>query len=1099
MGKIKIFRSLTGIIWLFVYLNAESWVEINSSEPKESAWTLNSLSNGTTQILFELPGFYMVDNKDNKKSINFPDSAPILESGYPDLPQVARSIIIPDLANMSLELVKSEFIDIQNVDIISSKGNLYRDISISSVPYTYSEVYEKDLYYPERIAFLRDPYILGSLRGQTIVIRPIQYNPISNTLRVYTKIELKIKEDGLSLINPLVQYPSKNIINRSHHLIYKDHFLNYSNNTVRYDPLAELGKMLIISHGSFIDAMTPFVEWKNIKGIPTEIIDVNDIGSSSDEIKEYVESYYYQESLTFLLLVGDIEHIPSPRFSLGNGSNSPADASYGFLAGEDFYPEVFVGRFSAEDTVHVNTMVSRTIAYERYPDSDGEWFKKGSGFASNQGPGDDGEYDDDHLDIIREKLLNYNYLEIDQIYDPTGTVSQGESAINEGRSIINYTGHGSNSGWGNGCPMNNTDVNSLVNTGGKWPFIWTVACVTGEFHVGTCFAETWLRATHNDEPSGALAKFASTVNAAWNPPMDAQDEMNSIFVESYENNIKRTFGGLSLNGCMEMNDNYGTAGYHETLFWTIFGDPSVVVRSDVPQELDINFENILIVGDTEYSLNTGIEGANVAVSMNGELIGGAISDYSGNALVIFENPIEVPGELLLVVTGYNSIPFESLINVIAPEGPYVLLEEFNVYSNDWSGENSNLNFGETGYMMVNVNNSGNENANSLMLNLYNPDGLASLDVSSFELDSLLPGQDSLVGPFEFQIGINIEDQQEINFILDAVSSQQSWEYEIDILANAPNFDIATLNFANLSLGPGDSDSLNIVIKNIGHAPLHLPDFNVGTSDPNFTINGDIVISDDVANWDVGNHVGINFLLTAGEDLLPGYTGLIQLNIGSLDNSSYGFFLSVPITVGLMVEDFENGNFNSFNWLHEGSSDWFITSAESYQGDFAARSGEIGNGEFTSLKIEKNLPYSGELTFRAKTSTQSGDALAFFVNDVQYGSDFTGALDWTEYSFDIDAGEKMFSWVYKKDQFGSIGEDMVMLDWITFPAGAQPHVDYGDLNQDSNVNVLDVIITVASVIGQLVLEESQMLAADVNSDGFVDVFDVMLIVDLAFQE
>ena len=177
-------------------------------------------------------------------------------------------------------------------------------------------------------------------------------------------------------------------------------------------------------------------------------------------------------------------------------------------------------------------------------------------------------------------------------------------------------------------------------------FIWTVACVTGEFHVGTCFAETWLRATHNDQPSGALAKFASTVNAAWNPPMDAQDEMNSIFVESYENNVKRTFGGLSINGCMEMNDNYGTAGYHETLFWTIFGDPSVVVRSDIPQELDITYENILIIGETEYSLNTGIKDASVAISRNGELLGVATSDENGNALVVFENPVEIPGELL---------------------------------------------------------------------------------------------------------------------------------------------------------------------------------------------------------------------------------------------------------------------------------------------------------------------------------------------------------------------------------------------------------------------------------------------------------------------
>ena len=67
-----------------------------------------------------------------------------------------------------------------------------------------------------------------------------------------------------------------------------------------------------------------------------------------------------------------------------------------------------------------------------------------------------------------------------------------------------------------------------------WPFIWSVACVNGEFNVGTCFAETWLRATDSDgNPTGAIATLMSTVNQAWNPPMEGQDEMNAIFVESY--------------------------------------------------------------------------------------------------------------------------------------------------------------------------------------------------------------------------------------------------------------------------------------------------------------------------------------------------------------------------------------------------------------------------------------------------------------------------------------------------------------------------------------------------------------------------------------
>ena len=129
----------------------------------------------------------------------------------------------------------------------------------------------------------------------------------------------------------------------------------------------EDGTLLIICYGPFMETMQPLVDWKNKKGTFTEMVDVADIGDN-DAIKSYVEDYYYDYGLTFLLLVGDIDQIPSPRFSEGAGSNSPADPSYGFIVGNDYYPDVFVGRFSAENTTHVETMVNRTLQYERYPD-----------------------------------------------------------------------------------------------------------------------------------------------------------------------------------------------------------------------------------------------------------------------------------------------------------------------------------------------------------------------------------------------------------------------------------------------------------------------------------------------------------------------------------------------------------------------------------------------------------------------------------------------------------------------------------------------------------------------------------------------------------
>ena len=98
--------------------------------------------------------------------------------------------------------------------------------------------------------------------------------------------------------------------------------------------------MLIISDGAFMDEMQPLVDWKNRKGIPTEMVNVSSIGSSSSAIESYVDDYYHNQGLTYLLLVGDIAQIPSPTVS-----GSASDPSYGFIDGNDFYTEIFVGRF----------------------------------------------------------------------------------------------------------------------------------------------------------------------------------------------------------------------------------------------------------------------------------------------------------------------------------------------------------------------------------------------------------------------------------------------------------------------------------------------------------------------------------------------------------------------------------------------------------------------------------------------------------------------------------------------------------------------------------------------------------------------------------
>ena len=1076
-------------------LLAREWVETGTSRPSEPVWVVNSISENELEISFDLGGYFVEDLANGKNKITFPGGVPNLEEGTPDLPKMAQSIIIPDLAHMELSIIESEFVEIFMENLISSKGNLTRNIDPASVPYTFGEAYETDEFYPQDIVFMRNPYIVRTVRGQAIVFQPIQYNPIQRTLRVYTHIKVNIQQNGMSQINPLTRRPAK-VGSREFENIYAEHFLNYSTNN-RYELLGEQGPMLVVSYGEFMQSMEPFVEWKNYKGIPTEMVDVADIGGS-DEIEAFVETKYYDDGIAFVLFVGDIDQIPSPRYSDGAGSNSPADPSYGFVAGSDYYPEIIIGRFSAENTSHVETMINRTIEYEMDPDPNADWYKKGSGFASDEGPGDDGEIDYEHLDNIRDDLLGFTYIEVDQIYDPSGTVEDGEAALNEGRSIINYTGHGSNGSWGNGCPMNQTDVNGLVNMG-MYPFIWSVACVNGEFHIGTCFAETWLRATGTDGvPTGAIAVLMSTINQSWSPPMDGQDEMNDILVESYENNIKRTYGGLSMNGVMHMADSYGTAGEEEILYWTIFGDPSVVVRTDTPTDMTVSHNDVMIIGAEEFSIETGMAAALVAISRDGELLASTYTDATGGTTLEFEPPLEIPGPVDLVVTAFNKMPYETTVNVIAPDGAYMLMGNIAVNG----GTDQILDYGEAGSLYTTFENVGQDTSGDLTFTLIHEAGMVTLNSNIIQNGSIAAGAEVTIGPFEFQVSWNVDDGGLIPFIIQATDNIETWEYELNIPVEAPDYNLMSVDFLDLgngTLDPGETTTMQLVLTNVGHSPVSYPTFEATTSDPNIILGA--VESDNAYLWEIDGQVTITIEVAAVDDAPVGHTALLGIIIGS-SGTNYENVFPVPITLGLLIEDFESGSFTSFDWIQGGDAEWTIDS-DSYSGNYSAKSGTISNDQTSELSIELNILYEGETSFWAKASSeQSGtgniyDYLEFYIDDEAAELNIGGESDWTEYTVDIPVGEHSLRWVYQKDGAQSSGQDCAWLDRIVFPTGSIPplNIDFGDANLDGSISIFDVILIVNYVIGHIEFSIEQSQNADMNLDGVVNIYDVFIIVDM----
>ncbi|MFZ4520094.1 MAG: C25 family cysteine peptidase [Bacteroidales bacterium] len=651
-----------------------NWIDINSSKPVPASIRLVSSTIDHSTVQLTLDGFNLREVQTPRGSaftVEVGKSTPILEAGAPDLPKFAVSLVIPDQAGMSFRVVSSEYRDYPNINIAPSKGVILRDVDPSTVPFSYGSAYSRDAFYPGSLAETREPYIIRDVRGQTLLACPFQYNPVTKVLRVYYHLTIELYKSSETGINPMPFVQATKRIPQDFQSVIQHQFLNFD--AMTYTPLAEYGNLLVICYGPFMSAMQPYVNWKRAEGYQTEMISKDSVGTTAAQIKSFIVNYYSTKGLTHVLLVGDGTQVPT---NTGGSLGGPSDNAYGYIIGMDHYPEVFVGRFSAETVAQVQTQVQRTLEYEQNPQFlTDDWYSTVIGIGSDQGPGDDNEMDYQHIRNQQTLLLGYNYTMHPELFDGSqgGNDAPGNptppmvaTEVNNGASLLLYTGHGSNTSWGT-SNFSNNNVNQLTNVG-KLPFIWSVACVNGNFTAGTCFAEAWLRASQGGQPTGAIAFLGSTINQSWNSPMEGQDAMTNILIESDTNNIKRTFAGLSINGCMKMIDAYGTDGANMADTWTVFGDPTIMVRTATPQPMTVQYDSMMYVNATSLPVYCSMNGARVTATVADTILATGI--VANDSVMLTFPALTIPFDTIhLVVTAYNMLPFRDEMIIRAIPGP----------------------------------------------------------------------------------------------------------------------------------------------------------------------------------------------------------------------------------------------------------------------------------------------------------------------------------------------------------------------------------------------------------------------------------------------
>ena len=795
---------------------AQEWHGITSDSPVNMKKTLVSSTENEIVVNMQIGGFYT-------KTVNTPDGpqvvisydkmASMLEAGAPDLPMEPISAIIGDRAEMKVSVMKSTYVDFKDIEVAPSKGNFSRQINPDDVPYTYGEMYSQDAFWPATQAYLEKPYILRDFRGQNIMVQPFAYNPVTKVLRVYTDMTIAMTKVSDNGENQKTARKSNTIkVDPEQMAQYDKRFINFGETGAKYTFDEDFGEMLIICADMYMSNLQPLVEWKNQSGRPTTLVSLSTAGgNNSTNIKNYISNFYNDpaHNLEFILLVGEYNDLTP--YMIDSGKRS--DNWFGKLEGNDDYLDALVGRLSVANAADADLQVNKIIYYERDVQAGAAWGNKGMGIGYyGAGSGHYGEDDYQHIDLIRDTLLHYTYSVVTEHHGGSGgdaSVATISGTINEGISIINYCNHGSVTSWGV-ANYSTSNVAALTNDN-MLPIVWSVACLNGQFDTGTCFGESWLRAKNNTtgNPTGAVGGMFSWISQPWIPPMYGQDEMVEILCEwQGGDQFNHTLGGASLNGSMDILDK--APGDSEQTFntWLLFGDPSLMVRTDIPTAMNVNATpSTLMLGMSSLTVTANNTAYGIATLSDENGIIATAKIVNGTATLTFPALSTVETATLTVI-GYNKVTEVIPVEILPAEGAYLTLESYsptNVPCVD--PQQMTMTFKNVGVDATTGNTTvtlSSENENITITDNTASFGPLAADATV-----------TLTDEFAFTIAAGVPDNTNIQINYAATCGTETWNGVMNVTVGAPIIEYAGMEYSG-GFTPGESVNVTAVFHNAGH-------------------------------------------------------------------------------------------------------------------------------------------------------------------------------------------------------------------------------------------------------------------------------------------
>lgn len=877
--------------------------------------------------------------------------------GEPSLPTANRLLSIPYGCDPTVEVERYTVEEYSLADygitdpILPVQPSLSKSQDPRDVPFEMDDdVYATAGYYALPLATTD---VLGEMRGLRIgrlSVSPIQYDPVAGKIKVYKDITVRVdfkNADWTGTYEGWDRYYSPYF-----EPVYNC-LANFREPTTDKADLTKYPvKYVIVADRMFEAQLAPFIEWKTKKGFTVVTAYTDAIGTTSAAVKAYLQGLYNaatpeDPAPSFVLFVGDAQQIPP--FDEGEHFS---DLRLCEFTG-DYFPEIYYGRFSAQTTAQLQPQIDKTMEYEQYLMPDPSYLAEVT-LVSGVDASHASTYGNGQINYGTSLYFNAAHGITPNVWLYPASSGSVESAViqtfNDGVSIANYTAHCGHDGWSD-PDITSSDISALTNNH-KWLLEIGNCCLSNTFatdYSTPCFGETWLQAPDK----GGIGAIGGTNSTYWDedywwgvgngPIVGSGPTYEQTGLGAYDGMFhdhgEATTDYYVANGAVIYRGNLAVteaASSRTEYYWEIYclmGDPSVMTYLGVPTVNSVSYPATLVLSEPSVTVSA-VPGSYVGISMNGELHGQAYIGSTGSETIPL-TPFATPGVADIVITAQNRQPVIATIQIITPNGPYVIYDGNTL--NDDAGGNGNglLDFGETLTLDMQAKNVGPDEAVNVSGQLTSTDPYVTItdDLADF---GTIPGDNGtslVVDAYAFKVQSAVPDGHIIPFTVAMTDADDStWSSNFSMVAHAPALEFITAVVDDLTgnhngiIDPGETVSVTVTLKNSGSgeandvAGILLEDdtyISVGDESGTFgTLTG---------GGGTADNGGDDFILTADASCPRGHQ--VDFTVAVTGARDYGTTVTFSLIVGDRVPFYTDDFSYDQGWTGlGGSGEWTIGAA-----------------------------------------------------------------------------------------------------------------------------------------------------------------------------